>query len=123
MSKKVKVVAVSGGLQRPSRTLTLVEALIEALGERAAIETRLIELGEVVIGGVGAGIYGFLLFAILAVFVAGLMVCIAFTGFTAFAMQRVPAAHGGVVLGILGIVVVLLAGLLLMIPLRAKFIR
>lgn len=47
MSKKVKVVAVSGGLQRPSRTLTLVEALIDALGERASIETRLIELGEV----------------------------------------------------------------------------
>lgn len=33
-----------------------------------------IQLGEVVIGGVGAGIYGFLLFAIFAVFVAGLMV-------------------------------------------------
>lgn len=32
------------------------------------------QLGEVVIGGVGAGIYGFLLFAVLAVFVAGLMV-------------------------------------------------
>jgi K+-transporting ATPase ATPase A chain len=33
-----------------------------------------IQLGEVVIGGVGAGVYGFLLFAIIAVFVAGLMV-------------------------------------------------
>ena len=33
-----------------------------------------IQLGEVVVGGVGAGVYGFLLFAILAVFVAGLMV-------------------------------------------------
>ena len=33
-----------------------------------------IQLGEVVVGGVGAGIYGFLLFAILAVFVAGLTV-------------------------------------------------
>jgi len=33
-----------------------------------------IQLGEVVIGGVGSGIYGFLLFALLAVFVAGLMV-------------------------------------------------
>ncbi|UXC92767.1 potassium-transporting ATPase subunit KdpA [Sphingobium sp. RSMS] len=32
------------------------------------------QLGEVVVGGVGAGIYGFLLFAILAVFVAGLMI-------------------------------------------------
>jgi K+-transporting ATPase ATPase A chain len=31
-------------------------------------------LGEVIIGGVGAGLYGMLLFAILAVFVAGLMV-------------------------------------------------
>jgi len=33
-----------------------------------------IELGEVVIGGVGSGIYGFALFALLAVFIAGLMV-------------------------------------------------
>jgi K+-transporting ATPase ATPase A chain len=32
------------------------------------------QLGEVVVGGVGAGVYGFLVFAILAVFVAGLMV-------------------------------------------------
>ncbi len=32
------------------------------------------QLGEVVVGGVGAGINGFLLFAILAIFVAGLMV-------------------------------------------------
>ncbi|WP_340265976.1 potassium-transporting ATPase subunit KdpA [Sphingobium mellinum] len=33
-----------------------------------------IQLGEIVVGGVGAGIYGFLLFALLAVFIAGLMV-------------------------------------------------
>ena len=33
-----------------------------------------IQLGEIVVGGVGAGIYGILLFALLAVFVAGLMV-------------------------------------------------
>jgi K+-transporting ATPase ATPase A chain len=32
------------------------------------------ELGEVVIGGVGAGLYGMLLFVILAVFLAGLMI-------------------------------------------------
>ena len=32
------------------------------------------QLGEIVIGGVGSGIYGFLLFALLAVFIAGLMV-------------------------------------------------
>jgi K+-transporting ATPase ATPase A chain len=33
-----------------------------------------IELGEVVFGGVGSGLYGILLFAILSVFIAGLMV-------------------------------------------------
>jgi K+-transporting ATPase ATPase A chain len=33
-----------------------------------------IELGEVVFGGVGSGLYGMLLFAILSVFIAGLMV-------------------------------------------------
>ncbi|MDO8689775.1 MAG: potassium-transporting ATPase subunit KdpA, partial [Dehalococcoidia bacterium] len=33
-----------------------------------------IQLGEVVFGGVGAGLYGMLIFAILAVFIAGLMV-------------------------------------------------
>jgi K+-transporting ATPase ATPase A chain len=32
------------------------------------------ELGEVIVGGVGAGLYGMLLFAIISVFVAGLMV-------------------------------------------------
>lgn len=33
-----------------------------------------IELGEIIVGGVGAGLYGMLLFVILAIFVAGLMV-------------------------------------------------
>jgi K+-transporting ATPase ATPase A chain len=33
-----------------------------------------IQLGEVVFGGVGAGLYGMLMFAILAIFIAGLMV-------------------------------------------------
>ena len=33
-----------------------------------------IELGEIIFGGVGSGLYGMLLFAIIAVFVAGLMV-------------------------------------------------
>ena len=32
------------------------------------------ELGEVVVGGVGAGLYGMLVFVVLAVFIAGLMV-------------------------------------------------
>ena len=34
----------------------------------------LIQLGEVIFGGVGAGLYGMLMFAVVAVFVAGLMV-------------------------------------------------
>lgn len=34
----------------------------------------MIELGEVVIGGVGAGLYGMIVFVVLAVFIAGLMV-------------------------------------------------
>jgi K+-transporting ATPase ATPase A chain len=34
----------------------------------------LIQLGEIIFGGVGSGMYGILLFAVIAVFVAGLMV-------------------------------------------------
>ena len=34
----------------------------------------LIQLGEIVFGGVGSGLYGMLVFAVVAVFVAGLMV-------------------------------------------------
>src|SRR5208283_1761622 len=34
----------------------------------------LIQLGEVIFGGVGSGLYGMLVFAIVAVFIAGLMV-------------------------------------------------
>ena len=33
-----------------------------------------IQTGEVIFGGVGAGLYGMLIFVILAVFIAGLMV-------------------------------------------------
>ena len=33
-----------------------------------------IQLGELVFGGVGAGLYGMLVFVVLAVFIAGLMV-------------------------------------------------
>ena len=33
-----------------------------------------IQLGEIIIGGVGAGLYGMLVFVVLAVFIAGLMV-------------------------------------------------
>ena len=54
MTKKFKIVAVSGGLQRPSRTLALVEELLEGLTDAWPAETRLIELGQLVpkFGGV-----------------------------------------------------------------------
>lgn len=45
MSHPLKVVAVSGNLQRPSRTLVLVESLLAALGRARPIDTHLIELG------------------------------------------------------------------------------
>lgn len=38
------------------------------------VPTLLMQLGEVVFGGVGSGLYGMLLFAIMAVFIAGLMI-------------------------------------------------
>ena len=47
MSSKLKVVAVSGGLKRPSRTLTLVEELINAISAIVPIELHLIELGNI----------------------------------------------------------------------------
>ncbi len=43
-----------------------------ALG--GAVPMVLMQLGEVVFGGVGSGLYGMLVFAVLAVFVAGLMI-------------------------------------------------
>lgn len=43
----LKVVAVSGSLQRPSRTLALVDALLSELGEHVAIDTRVITLGDI----------------------------------------------------------------------------
>ena len=47
MSKKLKVVAVSGSVQRPSRTLVLVKALLEGLEQALPVEVRLIELSEI----------------------------------------------------------------------------
>ncbi len=46
MTNKLKLVAVSGGLQRPSRTLVLVEEIVAALSVVIPLEVRLIELGE-----------------------------------------------------------------------------
>jgi FMN reductase len=47
MSKTFKVVAVSGNLQRPSRTLALTESLLATLGAALPIEAQTIELGEI----------------------------------------------------------------------------
>jgi len=47
MDRKLNVVAVSGGLQRPSKTLILTQAIVNALGEALPIEARFVELGEI----------------------------------------------------------------------------
>ncbi|EOH6076979.1 FMN reductase [Burkholderia cenocepacia] len=47
MSHTLNVVAISGSLQRPSRTLALTDAIVTALGAALPIEARLIELGEI----------------------------------------------------------------------------
>lgn len=47
MSKQFNVVAVSGSVQQPSRTLVLLKALVDSLGQQLPIEVRLIELAEV----------------------------------------------------------------------------
>ena len=54
MSRKVKVVAVSGSVQSPSRTLVLIEQLLAALAEVVPIDAHLIKLEDLApaIGGV-----------------------------------------------------------------------
>lgn len=56
MTKKLKLVAVSGGLQRPSRTLVLVEEIVAALSVGIPLDVRLIELGELA-PAVGRAVY------------------------------------------------------------------
>jgi potassium-transporting ATPase potassium-binding subunit len=52
-----------------------VIAMHDSLTPLGGLVTLLnMQLGEVIVGGVGAGLYGMLLFAVVAVFVAGLMV-------------------------------------------------
>jgi len=46
MTKRLKLVAVSGGLQRPSRTLVLVEEIVAAFSVAIPLDVRLVELGE-----------------------------------------------------------------------------
>ena len=47
MSKQFKVVAVSGSVQQPSRTLVLLTALVERLGQQLPVQVRWIELAKV----------------------------------------------------------------------------
>lgn len=46
MTRPLRIVAVSGGLQRPSRAATLAEHLLDLIGEHIPCETHLVELGQ-----------------------------------------------------------------------------
>lgn len=45
-NRPLRMVAVSGGLQRPSRAATLCEHLLDLIGEHVPSEPQLIELGQ-----------------------------------------------------------------------------
>ena len=47
MSKQFKVVAVSGSVQQPSRTLVLLKTLVARLGQQLPIDVQVIELTEI----------------------------------------------------------------------------
>ncbi len=47
MSRPLKVVALSGGTWRPSRTLVLTQALLTELSGHLPVESHLIELGDI----------------------------------------------------------------------------
>ncbi len=47
MTSPIKVVAVSGGTYRPSRTLVLTQAVLDALGEQLPVEAQVIELADI----------------------------------------------------------------------------
>lgn len=46
MTYPLRVVAVSGGLQRPSRSAALAEHLLDLIADRIPCEQRLVELGQ-----------------------------------------------------------------------------
>ncbi|MEN5271318.1 FMN reductase [Stenotrophomonas lactitubi] len=46
MTRPLRIVAVSGGLQRPSRAAALAEHLLDLIGEGVPCDQHLIELGE-----------------------------------------------------------------------------
>lgn len=47
MSTTLKVIAVSGGTSRPSRTLALTQAIVAELGKHLPVDSRIIELGDI----------------------------------------------------------------------------
>lgn len=47
MSAKLKVVAISGSLQTPSRTTALIRAIVAELGQSRQIEIKLIEMTQI----------------------------------------------------------------------------
>ncbi|QRY78131.1 FMN reductase [Pseudomonas sp. PDNC002] len=47
MTSPIKVVAVSGGTYRPSRTQVLTQAVVDAIGEHLPVETHVIELADI----------------------------------------------------------------------------
>lgn len=47
MSKTLNVVAVNGSTQQPSRTLALVNALLQEIGARLRIDTQIVDLAEI----------------------------------------------------------------------------
>ena len=46
MTRPLRLVAVSGGLQRPSKAAALAEHLLELIADEVACEQRLVELGQ-----------------------------------------------------------------------------
>ncbi len=47
MRSSLNVVAVSGSVSRPSRTLTLIESTLAALGEHLPLQSHIVELGQI----------------------------------------------------------------------------
>ncbi|SOE49570.1 FMN reductase [Orrella dioscoreae] len=54
MTRPLRLVAVSGGLQRPSKAAALAAHLLDLIGREAPCEQRLIELGQLALQFAGA---------------------------------------------------------------------
>ena len=66
--------ALGDGHDRGLERLGQLDARLATRRSAGSSPMWLMQLGEVIFGGVGSGLYGMLVFAIIAVFVAGLMV-------------------------------------------------